>query len=495
MTYDRVRGETVLFGVANGVAQTWLFDGNDWRQGAAGPPARINPALVYDEARDRTVLTWPNVILGATLSTWEWDGLGWTLAQANGPVANHSVNGAYDSVRGYVMIVAAVRNSIDALRWDGTSWWRTTQFGLGPTLPGTAAAYHRPSRSIVAFGGQVGLFGLFTSDTQVYRRGGWRTPTLAPGPGPRGFAAMATEPSGHVLLLGGRDAAALGDSWRWDGTGWSQLSPPVSPSPRWGHAMTTDTARGRIVLFGGESAPNTVLADTWEWDGSNWLQRSPATVPPGRVAAAMAFDLARAVTLMFGGGSQFTGFRDDLWEWNGSDWAARALAARPSPRAAGQLTFDPAAGQAVLAGGFVYHPLGFNQVVADSWSFDGVAWSPITNGAPAFAVSGVGVFHEELRSTLYSALGSTHEYVFGSVAAVLGVGSGCAGSAGSPELHGLSVPRTANGQFAIWLSNALPARARACRVRYSADVGSGRQRLCRVATVANLRSRRHRCCR
>ena len=45
------------------------------------------------------------------------------------------------------------------------------------------------------------------------------------------------------------------------------------------HAMAFDSARGRVVLFGG--SPRT--ADTWEWDGSDWTRRFPQTIPPDAV--------------------------------------------------------------------------------------------------------------------------------------------------------------------------------------------------------------------
>lgn len=34
------------------------------------------------------------------------------------------------------------------------------------------------------------------------------------------------------------------------------------------HAMTYDSSRGRVVLFGGADA-SKVCGDTWEWDGIN----------------------------------------------------------------------------------------------------------------------------------------------------------------------------------------------------------------------------------
>ena len=57
-------------------------------------------------------------------------------------------------------------------------------------------------------------------------------------------------------------ASPLGDSWRFDGTHWSQVQ-DIGPAPRVDHNMAFDSTRGAIVLFGGLDA-NATLGDTWE---------------------------------------------------------------------------------------------------------------------------------------------------------------------------------------------------------------------------------------
>ena len=110
-----------------------------------------------------------------------------------------------------------------------------------------------------------------------------------------------------VVLFGGMDIATstfLGDTWEWDGRGWTQRA-SSGPSARSEHAMAT--LGDKVVLFGGgeESiAGATVrivgspLGDTWAWDGAAWTQRS-TTGPSARSGHAMA-TLAGKVVL-FGG--------------------------------------------------------------------------------------------------------------------------------------------------------------------------------------------------
>src|SRR5262245_35549670 len=72
---------------------------------------------------------------------------------------------------------------------------------------------------------------------------------------------------------------------------WKNLTPNPMP-PRAGHAMAYDSARDRVVLFGGTTTQPT--SDTWEWDGATWTLLAPPHVPPARTGAAMVFDSARS---------------------------------------------------------------------------------------------------------------------------------------------------------------------------------------------------------
>jgi hypothetical protein len=66
----------------------------------------------------------------------------------------------------------------------------------------------------------------------------------------------------RVVLFGGNISGVgfLGDTWEWDGTNWTQLTPSASPSARLAHAMAYHAARQRVVLCAGIGAPGF---DTW----------------------------------------------------------------------------------------------------------------------------------------------------------------------------------------------------------------------------------------
>jgi hypothetical protein len=65
--------------------------------------------------------------------------------------------------------------------------------------------------------------------------------------------------------------------------------------------MSYDSARGRVVLFGGGTNEYGYLGDTWEWDGINWTQIHPVKSPSTRGYTSMAYDAARGRTVLFGG--------------------------------------------------------------------------------------------------------------------------------------------------------------------------------------------------
>ena len=74
-------GAEITTGIKN-LNDTWIWDGTQWEQVKAdGPPARVHPAMAFDESRRVVVMTGgsngPDVILS---DTWEWNGIKWACA-------------------------------------------------------------------------------------------------------------------------------------------------------------------------------------------------------------------------------------------------------------------------------------------------------------------------------------------------------------------------------------------------------------------------------
>jgi hypothetical protein len=163
---------------------------------------------------------------------------------------------------------------------------------------------------------------------------------------------MAYDPNlQKVILFGGRDFSSFGSSWTgtyaWNGTTWQQLSTPVGPIGRYWHGMATDTARSKVVMYGGYNG--NLLGDTWEWNGISWTLVAPnGSGPFMRSVQALAYDSARQRTVMFGGSTGQPAA--DTWEWNGTVWTQLSTQTNPSARSTA-MVYDEAQSKLVLFDG------------------------------------------------------------------------------------------------------------------------------------------------
>jgi hypothetical protein len=282
MVFDDVRGVTVLFGggYVNGsllFGDTWHFDGVSWsrRTPAQSPSRRAGPAMAFDRARGRTVLFGGGLNSALFADTWEYDGVSWT------PVA------------------------------APTAPSRRTDAGL---------AYDLRRRCCVLFGGENGTF-VPLGDTWQFDGNTWTQLTPATSPAPRYMPALVYDSAhGRTVLFGGQDLTtfSLGDTWTFDGTNWTQVPGP-GPGPRSGFASAFDYLRGRTIVTGGQQLLRTsvgtsgaVFNDTWAFDGAAWTQIATGAAPSPRVGHAMAFDGARGTMVLFGGYS--TVELGDTWQ-------------------------------------------------------------------------------------------------------------------------------------------------------------------------------------
>ncbi len=205
----------------------------------------------------------------------------------------------------------------------------------------------------------------------------WTAP--APLPAARdGVSGVFDSARGRLVFFGGEGpgghAEPFADTWEWDGAEW-HLMATTGPQARGGHAMAYDSNRQRVVLFGGNHG-STLLDDTWEWDGVAWTNITPAggIKPSPRYTHSMAFDPFVGKTVLFGG---FDGaYRSDTWEWDGTKWTPST--GGPTGRVGGALAYDPSRGGLFLFGGY-----NGSANLNDCWDRIGSNWHPLTiNPAP-----------------------------------------------------------------------------------------------------------------
>jgi hypothetical protein len=160
--------------------------------------------------------------------------------------------------------------------------------------------------------------------------------------------------------------------------------------------MVFDTRRRKVVLFSGAAdfgrKGQPAFTDTWEWDGRN-RQLVSSTGPTGRILFVMSYDSRRGKVVVFGGNSAYappfeSGLLGDTWEWDGRRWSQLDVAV-PAKRDHHVMVFDRARQRTILYGGVVD-----GQLVGDTWHFDGIQWAkiettpPMSLGADAIAFDG-----------------------------------------------------------------------------------------------------------
>lgn len=276
------------------------------------------------------------------------------------------------------------------------------------------------------------------NETWAYDGTTWTKQTPTTSFTPRLRHAVAFDFSrGKLVLFGGStgtNTGHLNDTWEWDGTNWSQASPLTSPSPRNDHAMVYDEARGKVLLFGGHDTAQ-VFGETWQWDGSNWTQLTPLTVPTVRRDFTMVFDRLRQKVVMFGGfqGQGLGVPLNDTWEWDGTDWTRITTATSPSARGGHVMAYDVARQRTTIFSGY--------PITSDTWDYDGSTWTLHPTTVTPSGRSGHAMVYDQLRGKLVLAGGydtafeaDTWEFATTSLGGLTTIGTGCAGTAGTPVL-------------------------------------------------------------
>jgi hypothetical protein len=225
----------------------------------------------------------------------------------------------------------------------------------------------------------------------------WNNAAPATSPGGLSNASMTNDATvSGSLLFGGENAAGTAESgtWAWNGTTWSQVTTATTPPARINAALarTQNGATNGAVLFGGcavTTAGNcptaSLLDDTYTWNGTNWTLVTPTTSPPALSGATMEY--YDGEDILFGGWNG-TNYTNQTWMWNGTTWAnVTGTGAAPPIRAYAAMAEDTGYGNGtgalVLFGGYSGSYLG------DTWTYiitSGTgAWtqqSPTTSPSP-----------------------------------------------------------------------------------------------------------------
>lgn len=232
----------------------------------------------------------------------------WYLRPETGAPAVAAPSAAIDASRGVAVLVGALSN--DTLEWNGTSWSQVP----GAVSPISGMPIAQDGASVIG----VALGATWRFDGSSWSQAGSSAPTAT-------GVKMAFDANRNVVVaFGGVESIfSLGnETWEWNGSTWTRRTPANRPSARQRHALAFDATSNRIVLFGGQSnlgANASVLGDTWTWDGSGWTQQTPATSPPARARHSMIASPAGDGVLLTGGADGATRM-SGIWRWQGGNW-------------------------------------------------------------------------------------------------------------------------------------------------------------------------------
>jgi hypothetical protein len=337
------------------------------------------------------------------------------LFPATSPTARAGLHGVSDGagmwVFGGLTAGSPLALSNEMWRFDGANWTNHTPAANNPPARDWYASAWDSARSrYVLFGGRVisGTGSADVGDTWEFDGTSWTQLSPALSPSPRRWSAMCYDPTlGKCVLFGGslNGSTFYGDTWTWDGTNWAQLAPAASPSPRARGWLEWDLIRNRaIYTCGKNSTASTALAETWSWDSSTWTQVPTNTLPgwnggTGLIAFGLTFDLLRDRYVLVGGTRTTATVSPQTYEHDGSDWILRptgALTGRTGPAVA----FVIGLGKTFVFGGSSgVNPLG------DTWQYQTDDWAanaPFGTGC----VGGGGVM--TLAETHAAWIGETH---------------------------------------------------------------------------------------
>jgi hypothetical protein len=246
-------------------AKTWGWNGTTWTVLATtGPGARKDMQMVYDDATQSIVLFggFGEPSGHPYQDTWTFNGV-WTKQQPlNVPTVVDAYGMAYDGANQTVVMTGGQRTSSTPSTWvwNGTNWKKFTSvpFPTTETLNWPSMAYDPTVSGVILFGGLGGVNGV-TNQNTTWEWNGATWTQLAPALSPtvRKGAPMAYDPGlGGLVLFGGigglnRGTRLLGDTWLFDGTTWVHCRAVTPPTPR-GFAQMAPDATGHLMLTGGQ---------------------------------------------------------------------------------------------------------------------------------------------------------------------------------------------------------------------------------------------------
>ena len=393
LSYDAASDRVVYFGGD----ETWTYDleTNTWtkKSPVSGPPFRGGAHLAYDAQSDRVILFGGSATWGGAYDTWSYDTdtdtwtRKWSIVT---PDPRQTAAFAFDAGSDRAVLFGGHRGGgLTDETWsydlDADAWEKKNP-ARRPIAPYGQMSYDSlvDRVLVLTYNGAVDS----SPETWSYdaETNTWELRRGEGAPGRRfGFAMAYDSQSQKTILFGGPgiDPSMPGETWAYDfqSDRWSRRSPAVSPSARYGHALTYDELADRVILFGGGTGAS-YFSDRWAYDfeSDSWTYLGSSLAPAGRQDHTLVYDRESDRTILFGG----TVGGDETWSFHyGSNlWTRVESATRPPPRSDHGMVYDDARSRMLVFGGFALVPPGnAAEPLDDTWAFDSrlSTWTKLTS--------------------------------------------------------------------------------------------------------------------
>jgi hypothetical protein len=308
--------------------------------GSKVPPAARSAAdVVYDSAHRELVLFGGSTIDGRfSNETWTWDGQFWTLHRTSPTVLapRDEAVMAYDQVHHLTVMYGGMKLEVpggkggvgaanETWTWDGKLWKQqhpAHEPGLTFDWPATMD-FALGSGTVLLYGFQKLPSGNSTTmQAQTWSWNGSDWTLLSPATSPSTIGQMVggyliTQSAGRV---GGR---YLSQMWLWNGSSWVLLG-PGNDAPFVSGSAAYDAKGSRLTVFNGA---------TWTWDGRSWTRQHPAHEPSA--VGYMTYFPPLQMFVMYG--AVYGNTSNDVWAWNGTDWTLLEPGTVAPPTPSGKL--------------------------------------------------------------------------------------------------------------------------------------------------------------
>jgi hypothetical protein len=379
MIGGRLPDNSFATGLGGTVAAVWLWRDDQWFEvsAAGGPSPRSGALAAYDPVRGKLVMHGGSGSAGTWLNeTWEWTLAGGWMQFAGAVPTNARIDMAFNSASNRMAVVRSGGSGIPEVHeYDGVAW---TLAGIVPPLPfiSNFAVATAPSQAGLAFFGGAGGTGPSTYDGLYLWNAGVATAVQTSGarPGGRFDARMTLDTARNRLVVyGGEDEWGLvliytPETWEWGGGNW--IFPPAAslPAMRDDAGLVATPTRGGALMEGGRlpsSTPN--VNDTWSWEAGEWTRIGSGLTQTGN---SIAYDPIRDRVVRFDGATTW-------YHYEAFGWVAIS-SALPRPSARGPMAYDPRRDRCILFDG-------------NTWLWNGSSWSQVvtTGAVPPFGGTSV----------------------------------------------------------------------------------------------------------